>query len=306
MKNSVNNLTKYFLYFTFAFVATSLTGCSDDDDGFEPFEPTGFFEVGEQQILTGNTLTLESIDVDQDSWLVAVRPGDENTNNFISDPTMLQEGSNTDVQLTLNQNSVANGDQIVLMIFGDDPNEGIQGQFDEPDRDNPILETKTITVFTEDSNEAAFINFDQNRDGFLDQSEFMNTFNNDFDGFDIDNDGFHDNEEFFNNIFAFTDADDDNFIDEDEFNLGFDGFFGNHIDNNFSTFDSDADGFLNDAEFDAAFADSTMFGTFDADDDNFVTETEFNTGIFNDRDFNDDDRIDADEFNPFNNFVRSR
>lgn len=304
MKKVLLNLQHYSAYLAVFFLAFSLNSCSDDDDGIlEPFEPTGVFEVEQQQIMVGNTLTLESITVEQDSWLVALPLDGISTFNFISDPVMLQEGINTDVQLTLDENAVENGDQIVLKIFGDDPNNGTMGEFDEADRDDPIAVTETITVFTEDSNEAAFSNFDEDNDGFLDRTETMNTFINDFDAWDIDDDGFLDEDEFFDTTFSITDANDDDFVDEDEFGLGFDSTFNSFIADDFSTFDADADGFLDVDEWNTAFADTEMFGTFDADDNTFIAEDEWNDGLFDTWDTDDDDFIGQAEFNLFNPFV---
>lgn len=310
MKNVVDKIKNYPIYLGIFFLVFSLIACSDDDDGVAQIKPTGFFEIGEEYDLTGNTITLESITVGQDSWLVAVNPGEESSNNFISDPVMLDEGVNTDVELTFDEGAISDdgtGQEVVLKLYADHQTLGIKGEWDAADQPitgtNNALMTETITVFAGTGETAVFADFDTNNDGNLDRTEVPNIYQNNFAEWDTDDDNLLNQDEFNTTTFSLTDMNDDDGIDTDEWDMGFASFFGNWNDDDFATFDADSDGILTSAEWNEAFAESDWFGTFDSDDDDMVGEAEWDEGLFGDWDTNDDDMIDEDEFNVFSPFA---
>ena len=309
MKNVVNKIKSYPVYLGIFFLAFSLVACSDDDDGVAEIDPVGVFEVGEEFVMTGNSITLENINVEQESWLAAVEPGNENTNTFIADPVMLDEGDNMNVELTFDEGAISDdgtGQQVVLKLYADNPTQGTPGEWDPMDEPitgmNNVLLTETITVFAEDDNTAAFADFDTNNDGTLDSTEVTGIYANNFDEWDTDDDGELSRAEFDTTTFSLTDMDDDDGIDEDEWNEGFASFFGNWNENDFATFDEDSNDMLDTDEWNTAFADSEWFDTFDADDNETVAEDEWDAGLFSDWDTDDDDAIDEDEFNIFSDF----
>lgn len=296
------------MYVGVLFLSIGLTSCSDDDDGTLIVTPTGMIQVDDQQTLSGNSITVQSVTVGQDSWLAAVAIGEENTNDFIAQPVMVEEGTNTNVQLTFDENAITDetGQQVVLKLYADNTIDGTPGQWDpsdEPIRDNNMLVTQTITVFPEDSGSSAFAQFDTDGDGMLDVDEVPATYQNNFTEWDADGDGSLSSEEFYNTTFANTDADNDDFISEEEWNSGFAGMFGNWSEDDFSTFDTDADGRLSSDEWNAVFSESQWFETYDADSDAFVTEAEWDTGLFGDWDTDDDTQISENEFYLYRPYV---
>lgn len=311
MKNVVSKISNYPMYLGIFFLMFTLTACSDDDDGVAQIDPTGSFDIEEEYTLTGNTIILESITVGQDSWLVAVYPEDENSNDFLNDPVMLEDGTNTNVQLIFDADAISDddgtGQQVVLKIYADNQTQGTTGIWDVTDE--PLMGTgnallkETIIVYAEDDNTSAFANLDTNSDGVLDSTEFPNAFENNFAEWDTDGDDMLDQDEFNATTFSLTDTDDDEGISEEEWDQGFSSFYGNWNDDDFATFDVDGDGNLTSDEWNDAFADSDWFGTFDANADTTVDENEWNTGLFNDWDANDDAGIDEDEFNSFSPFT---
>lgn len=308
MKN-VRNLKKLMLYVGALFLVFGFNSCSDDDDGTPIVQATGMIQVDDQQTLSGNTLTVQNVTVGQDSWLAAVSVGDENTNNFIAQPVSVQEGTNSNVQLTFDENAITDdgsGQQVVLKLYADNQTSGTQGQWDasdEPIKDNNVLVTETITVFAESSGTAAFADFDTNADGSLDVNEVPATYQNNFTEWDADGDGSLSSAEFYNTTFFNTDADNDDAVSEEEWNTGFAGMFGNWSNDDFATFDADADGMLSSDEWNQVFAESQWFETYDADADTFVTEDEWDAGLFGDWDTNDDNIIDENEFNIYSPYV---
>ena len=310
MKDVLKNLKHYSVYLMILCLTVSLQSCSNDDDGVAEIDPSGLFEVGEEFTLSGNSIMLESIRVEQDSWLVAVEPGSESTNNFIADPVMLDEGLNSNVQLTFDEGAISDdgmGQQVVLKLYADNPTQGTPGDWDPMDEPitgtNNVLLTETITIFAEDDGSTgAFADFDTNNDGVLDSTEVTGIYANNFEEWDTDDDDLLDQDEFNTTTFSLTDMDDNDGVDEDEWNDGFASFFGNWNNDDFATFDEDANNIINTDEWNSAFADSEWFGTFDSNDDEFLGEDEWDAGLFNDWDANDDDEIDEDEFNIFSDF----
>lgn len=315
MRSLSNDFTKYLMYFVFSFFAVGLTSCSDDDDVDNiVVEPTGSITVEDNQTVTNDQITIDNVTVGQDSWVVAVMAGDETTNNFITEPEMVDAGSNTDVTLTFNDDveftGGEEGDQISIKLYADHTTQGTQGEwdtFDEPIRGtNNALVTETITVFTEDDTEPMFSDFDTNEDGFLDEDEIANTYINDFTTWDADEDGGLSEEEFANTTFSNTDVDDDDAIDEDEWNQGFASMYGNYTEEtDFAAYDTDEDGTLTREEWMTGFAETEWYTTYDADSDASVTEDEWNTGLYNDWDVDGDGMIDEDEYNNYRHYVNN-
>lgn len=296
MKNSVNNWTRYFKYFVFAFVAIGLTACSDDDDGIIDDDFTGTIMAMDQTI-TGNMIMVQNVTVGQDSWLVAVHSDEINSDNFIAGPLFVEEGIHSDFNIELHDdaNIVPDGDEIVLKLYAED-DDGILGEWDIDDEpitdDDDVIATETITVIMEGS----FSSFDENNDGVLDENEVANTYQNNFDAWDADDDGVLSMEEFYSTTFFNTDADDDNLIDEDEWNVGYESMYSPYIDDDFVAYDLDNDGFIEETEWNDAFADSVWFDTYDADGDTFITDAEWDTGLYNDWDVDNDGFINDDEY----------
>ncbi len=310
MSSLSKNFSKYLMYFALMLFAVGFTSCSNDDDVDDLIvEPTGSIVVQDNQTVNDGQITISNVTVGQDSWVVAVMGGDESTNNFITEPVMVDEGSNSDVQLTFNDDvnftGGEAGDEISIKLYADNATQGTQGTwdtFDDPIRGaNNTLVMETITVFVEDdSNGQAFSDFDTNEDGFLDADEIGDTYQNDFTTWDVDADGGLNEDEFYATTFGNTDVDNDDLISEDEWNQGYASMYGNYSeDTDFATFDTDADGSLSSEEWRTGFGESTWFTTYDADADTSLTEDEWNTGIFNDWDTDADGMISEDEYNTY-------
>lgn len=306
MRTLSNNFTKYLMYFVLSIFAVGFTSCSNDDDDVDDIigEPTGSIVVQDNQTITQNQITIENVTVGQDSWVVAVMGGDETTNNFITEPVMVESGSNANVALTFEDDVEFTGgeagDQISIKLYADHSTQGTQGEWDT--FDTPITgATETVTVFVDDDpNGQSFSDFDTNGDGFLDEDEIANTYINDFDTWDADGDGGLNEEEFANTTFANTDVDDDDAISEDEWNQGYASMYGNYTEEtDFAAYDTDADGSLSLDEWSTGFAGTDWFTTYDADADTSVTEDEWNAGLYADWDTDGDGTINEDEYNVY-------
>ncbi|WP_424495251.1 DUF7282 domain-containing protein [Salinimicrobium sp. GXAS 041] len=282
MKEVFKNIRNYPLFLGMLFLAFSLNSCGDDDDGLiDEDDETGFI-TAEDQTISGNTIVVQSVTVGQDSWLVAVHANEGNSDNFITDPVMIEEGTETNISLMLNEDANLegddDGDEITLKLYAED-DDGVSGEWDIEDEpvmnENGGLATITITVMMEPGNAGSFSDFDTNADGSLDADEFANTYANDFVGWDTDADGSLNDEEFFNTTFGNTDVDDDDAISEEEWNAGYTGMYSSYVnEDDFGTWDADTDGVLNSDEWYQGFGATDVYTTYDADANSAVTEDE--------------------------------
>lgn len=115
-------------------MVVSLASCSDDDDAVvnpEPDNPTGSITVGDQT-LSGNTLVLEDVTVDQDSWVVVRNSG---TQDLAADPVLVRDNEDGEVRIQLNEDANltgdADGDDFDIYLYADNPNQGTLGTYDE-------------------------------------------------------------------------------------------------------------------------------------------------------------------------------
>jgi len=313
MRNVKMNVQQYLMYFFVATLSISLMSCDDDDDGLDipEFDPNGSITANDQTI-SQNTIVVQSVDVEQDSWLAAVREGDENTDNFITETLRIEEGENFDVELMLNDDfnftGGQAGDMITLKLYADNPDSGTLGVFDPDDDeildDNDAFVRETIMIMMEEETTDSFDGFDQNADGSLDRNEFSNSFPNNFSNYDVDGDAMLNEDEFNDANFRNADTNNDGSLDQDEFNAGVAGMYGNYAgEEDFGTFDTDADGTLSMDEFREGFSGTDQFGNYDTNADGTIDDSELSEGYFNDFDRNADGTIDADEYNAYNTYT---
>lgn len=274
--------------------------CSDDDDEPEPLIQQ--ILIDDHQNLTGNTMVIRQIVVNQDSFLTAVRVGDEKSEDFIASPVLLSAGTHKNVELTFHENTVKNagsGQLVVLMLYADNQNGGTKGVWDSTDE--PVMNSiygvmkKTVTVYSEYD---PFAYYDNNNDGILDFSEASLTYPDNFSGiWDSDNDGNLSMEEFSWATFLNTDTDFDFSVGEDEWDEGYASMYNNWVEDNFSLFDESDNNFLDNDEWINIFKLSQWFESYDSNDNELVSKDEWNIGLFGDWDKNEDAIIDEEEFN---------
>ena len=313
MKN-LWTLKKLMLLSGVFFLVICFIGCSSSDELDDPdvspnFNPTGSIDTEGQQWLYENSLLVD-VTAGQLSWLAAVEKGNEITNDFIAKPIRVIQGS-TSVVLTFNENVIPDdqiGKEVVLKLYADNPKDGLKGQWD--DSDIPIMDTNgqilTKTFFVINYSDFAF--FDLNDDGLLDFQEALPSYiaTNYFrTWWDSDGNGSLDKEEFYNAFFYNSDYNSDNFLDENEWNLGFMALFIDWTENNFTDFDEDENQRLSPEEWTNIFGDSQWFETYDTDGNTIVTENEWNLGLFGNWDQNTDNLIDEDEFERYYFYILS-
>lgn len=313
MKRLSIDFSKYLLYVAMTFFAVGLTSCSNDDDDDTFVAPTGSITVEDNQTVTDNMIVIQNVTVSQDAWVVAVMGENASSNDFITEPVWVDSGSNSDVELTFDDDVEFTGgdagDEITIKLYAENPTGGTQGEWDSSD--TPIMAgntivSETITVFVEDTAGQGFSDFDANADGFLDAEELSGTYVNDFTTWDADADGELNEEEFYNTTYLNTDVDDDDLISEDEWNQGYASMYSNYVDEaDFATYDTDADGSLSSEEWMTGFGETEWFTTYDADASANVSEAEWDTGLFADWDTDGDSMISEDEYNNYSAYTNN-
>ncbi len=117
--------------------------------GFETQAPTGSI-TAENQIVQGNTITVSDLTVDATAWVVVHASNEAGDGpevpGIISTPVQLESGSNSNVQIDINQDNPLNGgDVIYIMIHTEN---GVIGEYEFDGAngfDGPIT-TQTITI----------------------------------------------------------------------------------------------------------------------------------------------------------------
>ena len=284
------------------FLLVGINSCSEDDDESEPLIQQILIE--DHQYISGNTVMVRKIVVNQVSFLTAVKVDVENSIDFIASPMLLTAGTHMNVELTFYENAIkngGNGQKVTLKLYADNQQEGIKGVWDSTDE--PIMNLlqgmlkKTVTVYSEYD---PFAYYDINNDGTLDFSEASQTYPNNFSGlWDANNDNFLDPEEFSYTTFINTDVNIDLTISTEEWDEGYNAMYSNWAEDKFSVFDESGNNFLSEDEWNKIFMESLWFETYDADDNNKLSQDELNTGLLNDWDLNNDDLIDEEEFNKY-------
>lgn len=283
------------------FLLVGINSCSDDD---EPEPLIQQILIDDHQNLSGNTVVVRKIVVNQDSFLAAVKVEDENSADFIASPVLLTAGTHINTKLTFYDNAIKNagsGQKITVKLYADNQDEGIKGVWDATDE--PIMNLiqgimkKTVTVYSEYD---PFHFFDNNNNGLLDLQEVSLSYPDNFAGlWDSDNDGNLTMEEFYWTTFLNTDVDFDFSIGKEEWDEGYSSMYSNWAEDNFTLFDESHNNFLDNDEWNKIFEESQWFITYDSDHNGLISREEWNNGLLGDWDLDHDGNIDEDEFNNY-------
>lgn len=205
MKPLNNNFRKFLMHFAIVLFAIGFTSCSNDDDDVRmDLQPTGTLTVQDQTI-SQNMITIESVTVGQDSWIVVRNAGQEGSAAIVSEPVFLEEGTHQNVRIpltnTANLTGNEDGDDLVVMLHADT---GTLGTFDytgqnnndriitttsganvaetinvrgprlEADDDQMVTENNEVTFSTVSTgNNGWIILYGQNEDGTINENEII-------------------------------------------------------------------------------------------------------------------------------------
>lgn len=148
-----------------------------------------------------------------------------------------------------------------------------------------------------------FSDFDKDKDGLIENREFVTVFTTYYiDDWAGTEKGGLDDGDFYATTFAIIDKDDSDFIDEDEWDLGYDLFYGAYLYDNLAMYDVNRDGLISYTEYYDVLYDSDFFRTWNVDRDGTIDQYEFADGIFDSWDQNNNSVINKSEFNMLDQF----
>ena len=148
-----------------------------------------------------------------------------------------------------------------------------------------------------------FDQYDTDKDGKLNQTEFTERNKAGYSTWDENRDGKLDYVELSDMAYESFDRDKNDFLDENEWNEGINSGVGAAFRNeDYDSFDTNADGQLDVGEWEEANNENTWFDKYDTNQDGLIDNDEWNINTFEDWDVNDDDFIDEDEFDDYDAF----
>ena len=161
-----------------------------------------------------------------------------------------------------------------------------------------------ISVFAcQRETELTFEDFDKNDDSRVDQEEFQDVFTSNFyDDWNVTDDEYLDDEDFYTSVFRVWDVDDDELLNEEEWILGYDYNYGDYVIENYQALDTDNDGYIEYVEYNNALADSDFFLSWDVNENENIEEEELAKGVFERWDLDNSGYLEKDEYIKFDTY----
>lgn len=148
-----------------------------------------------------------------------------------------------------------------------------------------------------------FKDFDLDNDALIERSEFVNVFVKNYkdDWDNTDNTGL-DDEDFYVSSYGVINADNNTYLDADEWTFGYNYFFSDYLNKDYTLYDTDGDGFIEYVEYHDAIYDNDLFFEWDVDNDGYLDQYELANAVFDNWDINDNYVMNRFEFNNFDNY----
>jgi len=149
--------------------------------------------------------------------------------------------------------------------------------------------------------DADFDDWDTDNDGLIERYEFASKFVAEyFSTWNADDESGLIEEDFFEETYAGLDTDNDNFLSDEEWMVGYNYFYDDYlVFDDMEYVDSDGDGMIDYAEYYDALYDTDYFTDIDVDSDNYISEYELAYYVFEKWDFDDSETLSRAEFNRF-------
>ncbi|MFP8489203.1 hypothetical protein ACKGJO_08865 [Gracilimonas sp. Q87] len=152
--------------------------------------------------------------------------------------------------------------------------------------------------------DTSFEDWDEDGDELIERHEFVDKFVDEyFQAWDPENEMGLIEEGFFRESFAGLDTDNDNFLSDEEWLIGYNYFYEDYIVyDDMAAIDSDGDGQVDYQEYYDALYESAYFTDIDLDADNYISEFELANYVFENWDTNDSGLINRSEFKQFDEY----
>lgn len=148
-----------------------------------------------------------------------------------------------------------------------------------------------------------FEDWDKNGDGLITRSEFVDMFTANYvDDWNVVDDAHLDDEDFYRTSYHIWDEDKDTLLNEQEWMLGYDYYYGDYILDDYEGIDADGDGYIEYTEYYDALRGNDYYPEWDVDEDMYLNEHELARMVFNNWDYDDSNFIEKDEYEEFDTF----
>lgn len=139
-KEKIMLLKKSYLMLIFLATVTGFVSCSDDDDnGPDVIEPTGSVIV-DDQTLTDGMITISTVVMSHDGWVVLKRDNNGSPGTMIGDPLFVEADTHSDLTFDLSGVQVENGETLWVVLHTDDGDEEFEFTA-SGDVDGPVMGT---------------------------------------------------------------------------------------------------------------------------------------------------------------------
>ena len=111
-----------------------------------------------------------------------------------------------------------------------------------------------------------------------------------------------DDTDYYENTYDVWDEDDNDLLDKNEYNLGYDYSYGDYVVSDFNSVDTDGDGYVDYTEYETSVADTDMFNEWDMDKDQTLSDNEISRMVFNNWDYDNSNFIEKKEWEEFKDY----
>ena len=145
-----------------------------------------------------------------------------------------------------------------------------------------------------------FKNFDLDWDGLIEIYEFVDVFGKNYtDDWDNTDDTGLDDEDFYVSTYAMLNADDNTYLDANEWAFGYNYLYGDYLYDDYVLYDTDGDGFIEYTEYYDTLYDSDFYLSWDIDRDGYLDQYELAYAVFDNWDINENYVLNRSEFTSF-------
>lgn len=146
----------------------------------------------------------------------------------------------------------------------------------------------------------SFSDFNDDGNQHIGMQEFKEAFTayyiDDWDN--TDNSGL-DDEDFYTYTYDMIDTDDDDLLSSAEWDIGYDYYYGEYIEDDYEEYDVNDDGYVSYSEYEDSIIDTDLYVDWDVDRDTYLSQDELSESVFNTWDANNNSKLSNQEFIDF-------
>jgi len=164
-----------------------------------------------------------------------------------------------------------------------------------------------LTIFlmsaSPESENLTFGDWDKDSNDLISRSEFVEVFTMNYvDDWNVIDDDHLDDEDFYRVTYSIWDVDNDEMLSEEEWQYGYDYYYGDYILDDYVAIDTDGDGFIEYQEYYDVLYPTEYYMVWDVDEDTYLSELELARLVFNNWDINDNNFLELDEYQNFDSY----